>query len=228
MTMQRILVWDLPTRLFHWLLAAMFAGAWLTAESERWRDLHVVLGYTFAGLIAFRLLWGLVGSRYARFSSFVKGRSAVAKYLRSLLGRSPEHHVGHNPAGGWAVLALLGLGLATALSGFMTYNDLGGHFMEELHEAAAGAMLALVVVHIAAVVLSSLLHRENLVVAMITGFKRGLPPQSIRRPRWVAGTALAAAVLAFWSAAIQGALPDIVQGPATAERSAHDDDDDDD
>ena len=227
MTMRQILVWDLPTRLFHWLLAATFAGAWLTGDSERWRDGHVVLGYTFAGLIAFRLLWGLVGSRYARFSSFVRGRSAVAKYLRSLLTRTPEHHVGHNPAGGWAVLAMLALGLATALSGFMTYNDVGGHFMEELHEAVAGAMLALVVVHIAAVFLSSLLHRENLVLAMITGFKRGLPPQAIRRPRWIAGTALVSAVLAFWSAAIQGALPDIVQGPAKAERSAHHDDDDD-
>ena len=184
--MQRILVWDLPTRLFHWLLAATFAGAWLTAESERWRDVHVVLGYTFAGLIAFRLLWGLIGSRYARFSSFVKGPSSVARYLRSLLSRSPEHHVGHNPAGGWAVLALLALGIAAALSGFLTYNDLAGHFMEELHEAAASAMLALVLVHIAAVALSSLLHRENLVLAMITGLKRGLPPQAIRRPRRIA------------------------------------------
>lgn len=227
MSIQQILVWDLPTRLFHWLLAATFAGAWLTGDSERWRDLHVVLGYTFAGLIGFRLLWGLVGSRYARFSSFVRGPSALATYLRSLLGRSPEHHVGHNPAGGWAVLALLGLGLATAASGFLTFNDLGGHFMEELHEAAAGAMLALVAIHIAAVVLSSLLHRENLVLAMITGCKRGLPPQAIRKPRWLAGTALAAAVLAFWSAALQGALPGIVQGTAGVERQAHHEDDDD-
>ena len=221
MTMQRILVWDLPTRLFHWLLAASFAGAWLTAESERWRDVHVVLGYTFAGLIAFRLLWGLVGSRHARFSSFVKGPSAVASYLRSLLGASPEHHVGHNPAGGWAVLALLALGMITALSGFMTYNDQGGDLTEQLHEAAAGAMLALVLVHIAAVVLSSLLHRENLVLAMITGLKRGLPLQAIRRPRWIAGTALAAVVAGFLSAAYQGALPDIVQGNANVERTAH-------
>lgn len=225
--MQRVLVWDLPTRLFHWLLAASFAGAWLTGDSERWRDLHVVLGYTFAGLIAFRLLWGFAGSRYARFSSFVTGPWAIARYLRSLFSRSPEHHVGHNPAGGWAVLAMLALGVATALSGFTTYNDFGGHFMEELHEAAAGAMLALVLVHIAAVALSSLLHRENLVLAMISGFKRGLPREAIRRPRWVTGTALAAAVIAFWSAAIQGALPDFVKGPPTkAERQAHHDDDD--
>jgi cytochrome b len=225
--MQRILVWDLPTRLFHWLTAASFAGAWLTAESERWRNVHVALGYTFAGLIAFRLLWGLVGSRHARFASFVRGPSAVLSYLRSLLGATPEHHVGHNPAGGWAVLALLGLGALSAASGFMTYNDIGGHFMEELHEGAASAMLALVFVHIAAVVLSSLIHRENLVLAMITGLKRGLPRQSIRRPGWIAGTALAAAVVAFLSAAYRGALPDIVQVNAQVERSAHYEHDDD-
>ena len=165
-------VWDLPTRLFHWLLAVSFAGAWLTAESERWRDVHVVLGYGFAGLIAFRLLWGLVGTRYARFASFVRGPAAVKRYLASLLTARPEHHVGHNPAGGWAVLALLGLGLTTALAGYAAYNDFGGHWMEELHEGAASAMLALVFVHIGAVLLSSLLHGENLVRAMLTGLKR--------------------------------------------------------
>jgi cytochrome b len=172
MSHERILVWDLPTRLFHWLLAATFAGAWLTADSERWIDVHVTLGYTFAGLIAFRLLWGFVGTRYARFSSFVAGPGPVFRYLVSLLTTRPQHHVGHNPAGGWAVLALLGLGTVTALSGFLTYNDYGGHWLEELHEGAAGAMLALVFVHIGAVVVSSLIHRENLVRAMMTGSKR--------------------------------------------------------
>ncbi len=85
-------VWDIPVRLFHWSFAACFAGAWLTAESERFRDVHVALGYTMAGLIAFRLLWGLVGTRHARFASFVRGPAAVARYLRSLLAGRPEHH----------------------------------------------------------------------------------------------------------------------------------------
>jgi len=172
MATERIRVWDLPTRLFHWLLAVSFAGAWLTAESERWRDVHVALGYTFAGLIAFRLVWGLVGSRYARFSSFVSGPGAVKRYLLSILRMRPEHHVGHNPAGGWAVLALLGLGLVTAFTGYATYNDYGGHWLEEVHEGAASVMLGLVLVHIGAVLLSSLIHRENLVRAMLDGFKR--------------------------------------------------------
>ena len=203
MTRERILVWDLPTRLFHWLLAGTFAGAWLTAESERWIDVHVMLGYMFAGLIAFRLLWGLVGTRYARFSSFVRGPGAVLSYLKSLLTFRPQHHVGHNPAGGWAVLALLGLGIVTALAGYFTYADYGGHWLEELHEGAASAMLGLVFLHIAAVVVSSLLHRENLVRAMITGLKRGAHSQAIRRPQWIAAGALLLAVAGFWSGAFQ-------------------------
>jgi len=175
MTTERILVWDLPTRLFHWLLASTFAGAWLTADSERWIDVHVTLGYTFAGLIAFRLVWGLVGSRYARFASFVRGPGAVLTYVTSILKARPEHHLGHNPAGGWAVLALLGLGAVTALTGYLNFNDYGGHWLEELHEGAASAMLALVFVHIGAVIVSSLIHRENLVRAMLSGLKRRAP-----------------------------------------------------
>lgn len=207
MKTERILVWDLPTRLFHWLLAATFAGAWLTADSERWIDVHAMLGYTFAGLIAFRLAWGFVGSRTARFSSFVTGPGPVKRYLLSLLSLRPEHHVGHNPAGGWAVLALLGLGIATALSGYAAFNDVGGHWLEELHEGAAGAMLALVFVHIGAVLVSSLIHRENLVRAMWSGFKRGSPAEAIRRKRWIAAGALIAMVAGIWTAALQGALP---------------------
>ena len=203
MTRERILVWDLPTRLFHWLLAGTFAGAWLTADSERWIDVHVTLGYTFAGLIAFRLLWGFVGTRYARFSSFVTGPRPVLAYLGSILKARPQHHVGHNPAGGWAVLALLGLGAITALAGFLTYSDYGGHWLEELHEGAASAMLGLVFVHIAAVAVSSLLHKENLVRAMITGLKRGARSQAIRRPQWIAAGALLLAVAGFWSGAFQ-------------------------
>lgn len=171
-TTDRIRVWDLPTRLFHWSLAASFAGAWLTADSERWIDVHTALGYVFAGLIAFRVVWGFVGTKHARFSSFVRGPSAVLQYFKSLLTANPEHHVGHNPAGGWAVLALLGLGAVTAGAGYLAFNDLGGHWMEELHEGAASAMLALVFVHIGAVLVSSVIHGENLVRAMWTGFKK--------------------------------------------------------
>jgi cytochrome b len=191
-------VWDLPTRVFHWSLAASFAGAWLSAESERWRDIHVVLGYTLAGLIAFRLVWGVVGSRYARFGSFVFPPSRVFAYLKSLFSGKPEHHLGHNPAGGLAIVALLVLGVVVAASGYASYQEVGGEWLEELHEGAANAMLLLVFVHLAGVVVSGVLHRENLVRAMVTGWKPGRPDQGISRNHGVLGVVLLVAVLGFW------------------------------
>lgn len=193
-----ILVWDLPTRVFHWLMALCFAGAYATSESETWRLVHVTLGYTMAGLVAFRVVWGLVGTRYARFASFVQGPTAVARYLRSLASRKPEHHTGHNPAGALAIVALLGLAAAIAASGWATYNEIFGEWVAELHEVVANGMLLLVGVHIAAVVASSWLHKENLARAMLTGRKKGPADQGIRRT-WapVAGLILVA-VLGFW------------------------------
>ena len=161
-------------------MVASFAGAWLTAESERWRLVHVTLGYTVAGLVVFRILWGLVGTRHARFSSFVQGPGAVARYLGSLLRGRPEHHAGHNPAGALAIVALLGLALAVVASGWATYNELFGGWLEEAHEALATGMLAVVGVHVAGVLLGSWLHRENLIGAMITGRKPVRPDEGIR------------------------------------------------
>ena len=204
-TTTKIPVWDAPVRIFHWLLAASFAGAFLTAESEHWRNLHVMLGYTMLGLILFRLVWGFTGSRHARFSSFVAGPAAVWKYLRSLASGHPQHHVGHNPAGALAILALLGLGILTAASGWAVYNDVGGEWVEELHEGAAYAMLAVVGLHVAGVLASSLLHRENLVAAMISGRKSGTPDQAIGNRHRILGAVLFVAVVAFWAAWNSGA-----------------------
>lgn len=164
-------VWDLAIRAFHWSFALCFTGAWLTAESERFRDVHVFLGYAMLGLIAFRVLWGFVGPRHARFASFVRGPRAIGRYLRSLLSSRPEHHLGHNPAGAVAIVLLLALGLASIASGWAVYNDVGGEWLEEAHEFLAVAMLAVVGVHLAGVAIASWLHRENLVVAMLTGRK---------------------------------------------------------
>jgi cytochrome b len=167
----RIRVWDLPTRLFHWTLLASFAGAWLTSESERLQNIHHFCGYTLIGLIVFRLLWGFVGGTHSRFSDFVRGPGEVISYLRSLVGGQPKHYLGHNPAGALAILLLLGLGLLTGLSGWANLNEIGGHWMEELHEGLAASMLAVAGLHVAGVIVGSLLHRENLVKAMITGTK---------------------------------------------------------
>ena len=198
--MRKILVWDLPTRAFHWLLALSFAGAFFTAESERYRDVHVTLGYTMLGLVAFRLVWGLIGTRYARFRSFAFGPRSVLTYLKSLLTRSPHHYIGHNPAGSWAIYALLVLIVLAGASGYATYEDIGGHWMEEVHEAFSNLLLAAVAAHVAGVAVSSLVHGENLVRAMVTGYKSGLPAQGVRYRHRAIGAALVAAVAVFWIA----------------------------
>jgi cytochrome b len=195
---KRILVWDLPTRLFHWLLVASFAGAWLTAESESWRLVHVTLGYSVAALVAFRLCWGFVGSRYARFSEFVKGPSAVLAYVKGMLQRRPAHYIGHNPAGAVAILALLLLGGLVTLTGYAAYEELGGHWLEEVHEVLASGMLAVVLVHIVGVIVGSLMHRENLVRAMITGRKEGTPTEGIGSSRRSFALVLVALIGGLW------------------------------
>ena len=200
-----VLVWDLPVRVLHWLMVLSFAGAYLTAESERWRLLHVTLGYTMAGLVGFRIVWGLLGSRHAKFSSFVRGPAAVARYVRSLVDGRPEHHVGHNPAGALAILALLGLTLAIGASGWGVYNDVGGEWIEDLHEGAANAMLAVIGVHIVAVLVSSWLHRENLVGSMVSGRKAGRPEDGVRSAWRSVAALMLVAVLGFWWLQWQGA-----------------------
>jgi cytochrome b len=198
---ERTLVWDLPTRVFHWLFALSFAGAYATADGERLRDLHMLLGYTAFGLVGFRLLWGIVGTRYARFESWPLAPRQVADYLKSLLTRSPHHFVGHNPAGSWAIIGMLLLVAALGATGWAQAVEVGPKGIEDLHEGLAQAMLALVIVHVAAVLLSSVLHRENLPRAMITGYKPGHGPAAAGT-RWFVAVLLAAAIGAFWAGAI--------------------------
>lgn len=222
----KVLIWDLPTRVFHWLLAASFLGAFVTAESERFRDVHVALGYTMLGLIGFRLLWGVIGTRYARFGSFAFGPRSVVRYVKSLFTRSPQHHPGHNPAGSWAIYALLALAVVTGLTGYAAYNDIGGDWGEELHEAIANAMLAVVFVHIAGVVVSSLIHRENLARAMISGYKAGNPGDGIRYRHRLIAVLLVIATIGFWAggadylAAISGGG---AQAATAQKHAGHDD-----
>jgi len=230
---KQVLVWDAPVRVFHWLMALCFAGAYITSESESWRLLHVTLGYTMAGLVVFRIVWGVIGTRHARFSSFVRGPRAIASYLRSLLSRNPEHHTGHNPAGALAIIGMLGLTAVIAATGWATYNDITGEWVAELHEVIANGMLLLVGIHIAAVVLSSWLHKENLARAMVTGRKLGTPAEGVRRAWRVVAVVMLASVLGFWylqwDSAPRGAdsagLNPIAAAGAAIAKSRHGDDD---
>ena len=191
--MKKILVWDWPVRLGHWLMVGGFIVAWLTSESETFRLVHAFSGSVVVAVALFRLPWGFIGTRYARFVDFVRGPGSVIAYLRSQLRLEPEHHTGHNPAGGWAIMLLLALGIATGIVGWAMYNEIGGEWLEDLHEGLAVTMLTVVIVHIAGVLSGSVLHGENLVRAMLTGYKQGLPEEAISSAR-----PLVAVMLLIW------------------------------
>lgn len=202
----RILVWDIPTRIFHWILVLCFVVAYLTSESERWQLWHVTAGYLFGVLLLFRLFWGVVGSRYARFSQFVRGPRQVLAYLSSLLTRNPEHFTGHNPAGALAIVGILGLGLLTVMTGWASFNDYGD-WIGELHEGIVNVLLFIIGIHVGGVLISSVLHRENLVRAMINGHKRGAAVEAIRYSQWVVGVLLLAGLITFLWGLLSGQLP---------------------
>jgi cytochrome b len=166
-----IQVWDPFVRVFHWGTAAGFAAAYLVEEP---RAVHEALGYVVLALLAARVVWGFTGSTHARFADFVTGPRAFVSYLGASLRGRERRYLGHNPAGGMMVLALMAMLAVTGLSGWMMTLDafFAEDWVEELHEVAANATLVLVAVHVAGVVWESLRHRENLVAAMITGLKR--------------------------------------------------------
>ncbi|GAB4214681.1 MAG: cytochrome b/b6 domain-containing protein [Rhodoferax sp.] len=208
--MQRILIWDLPTRVFHWCLASSFALAWLTSEGDRWRSIHVFLGYLMLGLVGFRLIWGFVGTYHARFSSFWFSPREGFNYLKQVLAGHAPRHVGHNPTGSLAIYALMALVVAVGASGIIT---LGGDEQQGLaagwmtfaqarwaknaHELAANAMLLVVMGHLAGVVVESLLHKENLARAMVNGHKLAEDGTPVAKPHRLLAALMALAMVGF-------------------------------
>ena len=198
----KVYVWDTFVRIFHWSLVALFVTSYVTGEEET--ILHIYSGYAILALVVARILWGFIGSRYARFRDFVKGPREVMEYARSMASGKPKHYLGHNPLGGLMVLALLAALLMTTVSGLKLYaveegkgplastisvspiaqayahgegsdhgkeRKEGEEFWEEIHEFSVNLMLLLIALHIGGVVVSSRLHRESLVKAMVTGYK---------------------------------------------------------
>lgn len=167
-------VWDPFVRFFHWVIAGAFAVAYVSADEME--QVHVVAGYLIGGLIVLRILWGLVGPRHARFTDFIYSPIAVIHYLRDLLLGHAKRTLGHSPAGGAMVIALIIALAVTSVTGIVMGPEEGGYgeAFEELHELAAVATLALVLAHIAGVLLASFVHHENLPLSMFTGRKRPL------------------------------------------------------
>ncbi|MFO1171935.1 MAG: cytochrome b/b6 domain-containing protein [Hyphomicrobiaceae bacterium] len=172
--MATVKVWDPFVRVFHWSLVASFAVAFLVSEERDLRTLHLWAGYAAAALVTLRIVWGLLGTRYARFSQFVHGPRRVLGYAVEVARGQEARHIGHNPAGGAMVVALLLAMLGLSLTGYLMTTDQfwGSEPMEEAHELLANGMLVLVALHIAGVVLESVRHRESLIKAMVTGRKR--------------------------------------------------------
>ncbi|OIP16938.1 MAG: cytochrome B [Comamonadaceae bacterium CG_4_9_14_3_um_filter_60_33] len=202
----KILVWDAPTRVFHWLLALCFAGAYLTADFDRLLGVHLTLGYTMLGLVAFRLAWGLIGTRYARFANFLRSPKEVARYAGHLLSSKAEHPVGHNPLGSVSIVLMLLSTLFIVLSGWL-YVSGGPKLIKEFHEGTAAFMLAVVAVHVAGVLFASLMERQNLARSMLNGYKLGYAEQAIRWTWWPVATMLLAGAVAFWWLQWQSPLP---------------------
>ena len=164
-------VWDPLVRIFHWSLVASFATAWFTSTSRD--ETHQWIGLIAAALIAFRLLWGFVGSPYARFAQFIRYPRVTLRYIIDMLKNREARYIGHNPAGGMMVLALLFGITGTALTGYLMTTDAwyGEEIMQITHSVFAYGVVILVVGHIGGVILASVRHKENLVRAMVTGNK---------------------------------------------------------
>ena len=208
---QEIMVWDMPVRVFHWLLVICFAGAWLTSESERLQMIHYAFGYSACLLILIRLVWGLIGTRYARFSQFLKSPKVVLEHFLAMLRGHPHHDVGHNPAGGLVMFALMLLILLIGLTGYLSVKEFLGNFMSEAHEAVASLALAVVILHVAAAIFMSLLERQNLVKSMVNGKKLGMPEQGIRYPQYLIGLLVLVGAAYFFYLTVSGGLPGLTQ-----------------
>jgi cytochrome b len=201
-------VTDAPTRMFHWLFALSFLGAYLTADGESWRLLHVTLGYTMAGLLVFRVLYGLLGPRHAGLGLLWRKLAGAPAWLRSLTpGRSPagiNWRQGQNLLMALAVVALLLMVVPLTLSGYATYNDwgdfLGGDWLEDVHEFFGEAFLLVVLAHLTLIAGLSLLRRKNQARPMLTGRIDGKGPDLVQKNRaWLAALLLLAVlVFATW------------------------------
>jgi cytochrome b len=200
-----ILVWDLPTRLFHWFTVVLVAAAYVT-QRLNWMESHARVGTALLALLLFRLTWGVLGTDTARFARFLTSPRAALRHLAHVFRREPDTQLGHNPAGGWMVLLLLALLLGEVLSGILTNNDVAdegpltemmpaplANAITDMHTLLWDALLVAVALHLAAIALYAVTKGHNLLRPMLTG--RKLLPAHVTPPR-VASAVLALAVLA--------------------------------
>jgi len=215
--MRRVVVWDLPTRLFHWALFALVVIAYLSAEDEGLAyRVHVAAGYGIGGLLVFRLVWGVIGGRHARFADFARSLSHLRDYLKDLRRLRPRRYVGHNPVGTLMIVAMV-----ATLAGVLLTGLYGG---EDLHELLGELIVVLAVIHVLGVLADSLFTGENLVAAMINGRKSLDEREAAREPgpppTWRALAALGLTALIAVAAFTQSS---VLTWPPPAESEYEDD-----
>ncbi len=213
--LKTIKVWDLLTRLFHWTLVALMIAQWLTAENDSTMGYHIWGGYAVLTLVLFRLIWGFVGSDTVRFHDFVRGPGAALEYVKALLRGETPLYLGHNPMGGWSIVAMLGLLLIQAGTGLFANDDITtegplyawvskgtSDWLTTIHKFNFNLLLLVIAVHISAVLFYLLVKRENLIHPMLSGRKRLPPDLASTAPRivspWIGLAVLAVAVVAVW------------------------------
>ena len=221
---------DATTRMLHWLMALSFTAAYITADGERWRLVHVTLGYTLGGLLVARVLWGLLGPRHARLTYLWSRLQGLPAWLRSLRTAAPAWRQGQHLLMALAAALILALILPLTLSGYASYAEWGGGWggegLEELHEFFGNAMLAVVLGHVCLIAGLSLLRRKNQALPMLTGRVAGSGPDLAPKNHGLLAATVLACVLAFWSWQWHTA-PQPVPGATGADwhGQQHDDDD---
>ncbi len=198
--MARILVYDLPTRLFHWLLALGFVLALVIGQFADEHGVlfpyHMIIGLVLGMMLILRIVWGFVGTRYARFGSFLFGPGAVIGYFKGILIGGGRRYVGHNPGSSYAIFAVLAITLLIVASGLLMSG--GGEVFEEVHSVASYVLLALVAVHLVGIIVHMIRHRENIAASMVTGTKAGEPGNAIGSAKPITAIVFIL-VTAFWA-----------------------------
>lgn len=183
--MSKVLVWDLPTRLFHLLMILLVFGAFsiahLASHRGPWFRYHMLLGLIFGSVLVLRLLWGVAGSRYARFKSLLFSPQSLMQYITGVFTGKAPRFVGHNPGSGYVILILFVLGCAVVSTGLLMAT--GSEAAEEAHGLLANVMLGFVAAHVLGVVIHMVRHRENILLGVITGYKAGEPQDEIASAR---------------------------------------------
>jgi len=207
--MNNVLIWDLPTRLFHWLLSAGFITAAIIAlalgEDSPLFPYHAIIGLTIALMVCLRVIWGIAGTRYAKFGSFIFGPAAVIEYMKGTLVGGGKRYIGHNPGSALAIFALLALVLSMAVTGIMMAQ--GNESVKDLHEILAWVTVGFAAAHVLGVALHTLRHRENITLSMIHGKKHAEPSAAIASAKPIVALVFLALAAAWAGALIRNYNP---------------------